>query len=196
MIKFITMEQFHNKQNVGSTKIRVKNLIKNWPEASLYKYGEKPEVLIFQKVYAGRDYKFPVTYPGIKILDICDPDWLDGAPIKETVDAMDAVVVPTEPLAEFLRQLTDKPVRVIKDRFDLTEFPPRKVHKGKAKTVVWFGYHHNSAALKLAVQSLERRGLTLKIVADQDPFAWKWAADPTEYQKKYIFTKFTETARL
>lgn len=189
-IRFLTMEQFHAKSNVGSTKIRVHNLIKNWPEAGLYKYGEKPDVLVFQKVYVNKDYLFPKTYPGIKILDICDPDWLDGVPIKETIDAMDAVVVPTEPLAEFIRQMTDKPVRVIKDRFDLSEFSTKKVHRGKAKEVVWFGYKHNSSCLKLAIQSFERRGLKLRVVSDQDPFADKWAKDPKEYSKNYVFKKY------
>lgn len=193
-IGVFTFEQFHAKSNTGSTKIRVHNLLKHWPEAGLYKFGQNPDVIIFQKVYANKDYKFPITFPGIKILDICDPDWMDGVPIKETIDAMDAVVVPTEPLAEFLRQLTDKPVRVIKDRFDLSDFPPKKVHKGRAKTVVWFGYSHNAQALKLAVQSFERRGLKLKIVADSDPIASRWAFKPNEYAEKYEFVKFDENA--
>lgn len=194
MIRFFTMEQFHAKTSVGSTKIRVHNLLKHWPEASLYRYGDKPDVLIFQKVYANKDYKFPVTFPGVKILDICDPDWFDNVPIKETVDAMDAVVCPTEVLAEFLRQLTDKPVRVIKDRFNLDEFPNRKKHRGQAKTVVWFGYSHNATALKLAVQSFERRGLKLIVISNQNPFAYKWAADPKKYEKSYKFIKYDEDA--
>ena len=189
-IRFFTFSQFHAKKNVGSTKIRVDNLIKYWPEAKLYKYGEKPDVLIFQKVYAGVDYDFIKTYPGIKILDICDPDWLDGARIKETVDAMDAVVVPTQPLKDFLSQLTDKPIRVIKDRFDMTEFGNKKIHKGKAKQVVWFGYHHNASALKLAVRSFESRGLTLKVISDQDPFAYRWASRSTEYAEMYRYLKY------
>lgn len=194
MVRFLTFEAFHAKTNVGSTKIRVHNLIKYWDEAELYRYGELPEVLIFQKVYIGKDYKFPKTMPCIKILDICDPDWLEGVPIKETVDAMDAITCPTEPLAEFIRQLTDKPVVVIKDRFDLTKFPTRKVHRGQAKTVVWFGYHHNATALKLAVQSIERRGLRLKVISDQDPFASRWAFKPKEFESSYEFIKYTETA--
>lgn len=190
MVRFHTFEQVHAKSNVGSTKIRVHNLIKYWPEAGLYKYGEKPDTLIFQKVYCGKDYKFPATYSGTKILDICDPDWLEGVPIKETVDAMDAITCPTEALAEFIRQMTDKPVVVIKDRFDLTEFPTKKVHRGQAKTVVWFGYQHNANALKLAVQSIERRGLRLKVISDQDPFASRWAAKPKEYESMYEFVKY------
>lgn len=190
MVRFFTFEAFHAKSNVGSTKIRVHNLIKYWEEAELYKYGEKPDVMIFQKVYVNKDYKLPVTFPAVKILDICDPDWFEGVPIKETVDAMDAITCPTEPLAEFIRQLTDKPVRVIKDRFDLTDFPSRKIHRGQAKTVVWFGYHHNASALKLAVQSIERRGLRLKVIADQDPFASRWAFEPKEFESKYEFVKY------
>ena len=190
MVRFFTFEAFHAKSNVGSTKIRVHNLIKYWEDAKLYKYGEKPDVLIFQKVYIGKDYKVPATFPAVKILDICDPDWLEGVPIKETVDAMNAITCPTEPLAEFIRQLTDKPVRVIKDRFDLTEFPSRKTHRGQAKTVVWFGYHHNASALKLAVQSIERRGLRLKVIADQDPFASRWASKPSEFENNYEFVKY------
>lgn len=193
-ISFFTFEQFHAKSNTGSTKIRVHNLLKHWPEAGLYKFGQKPDVLVFQKVYANKDYKFPITFPGIKILDICDPDWFDNVPIKETIDAMDAVVVPTEPLKEFLSQLTDKPIRVIKDRFDMDDFPPKKIHKGTAKTVVWFGYSHNVQALKLAVQSFERRGLNLKVVADSDPIASRWAFNPNEYSKKYQFVKYDENA--
>jgi len=189
-VRFFTFEQFHAKSNVGSTKIRVHNLIKYWPEAELYKYGEKPDVLIFQKVYMGKDYSFHKTFPGIKILDICDPDWLDGIPIKATLDAVDAVTVPTEPLKEFLGQMTDKPIRVIKDRFDLKDFPIKKVHRGQAKEVVWFGYNHNSSALRLAVHSLERRGLRLKVISDQDPFASKWAAQPKEYEKLYSFKRY------
>lgn len=190
IVRFLTFEQFHAKSNVGSTKIRVHNLIKYWPEADLYKYGEKPDVLVFQKVYVGRDYDFPKTFPNLKILDICDPDWFEGIPIKETVDAMDAVVVPTEELKKFISQLTDKPIKVIKDRFDLADFPIKKLHHGRAKEVVWFGYNHNATALKLAVQSFERRGLRLKIVSDQDPFAYKWASKPNEYEKMYTFKKY------
>lgn len=197
VVKAFTMEMFHAKQNVGSTKIRVHNLIKYWSDFSLYRYGDLPDVMIFQKVYVGKDYKFPKTLPCIKILDIADPDWLEGVPIKETVDAMNAITCPTEPLAEFIRQLTDKPVRVIKDRFDLTEFPSRKTHRGQAKTVVWFGYHHNASALKLAVQSIERRGLRLKVIADQDPFASRWAFKPKDFESNYEFVKYLpETAYL
>lgn len=192
MVRFQTFEQFHNKKNVGSTKIRVHNLIKYWPEAELYKYGEKPDALIFQKVYCTQDHKFPKFYDGgLKILDICDPDWLDGILIKETVDAMDAVVAPTQPIIDFIKQLTHKPVKIIKDRFDLAEFPKPKIHEGKLKKVVWFGYMHNAEVLKTAILSLANRNLQLIVISDQDPQSWHWA-NTDEYRNMYTFYKYNQ----
>lgn len=192
MVRFQTFEQFHNKSGVGSTRLRVHNLIKNWDEAELYKYGEKADVLIFQKVYSTYDYTLPLTYPGIKILDTCDPDWTQSPDIyiAKTCKAMDAVVVPTKAMQKFLQQLTDKPVKVIKDRFDLTEFPKPKRHRGKAKTIVWFGYAHNSELLKFAVPSFEKRGMNLIVISNEDPMAYKWATKPQEYINKYTYKKY------
>lgn len=191
MVRFFTFQQFHNKRGVGSTKIRVENLLKYWDDAELYKYGENPDTMIFQKVYVTQDYKFPVHFKGIKILDICDADWLDGTLIKQTVDAMDAVVTPTEPLAQFLRQLTDKPVRVIKDRFDIEEFPKIKTHEGDLKKLVWFGYSHNAETLKGAMVSIARRNLELIVISDNDPQCWHWAQN-NKYKDLYTFYKFNQ----
>lgn len=175
VVRFQTFEQIHNKRNVGSTKIRVHNLIDHWPEAGIYQYGEKPDVLIFQKAYITQDYKFPKYFDGIKILDICDPDWLEGSLIKQTVDAMDAITCPTQPLVDFISQMTDKPVRLIRDRFNMEEFGRPKKHEGKLKKVAWFGYSHNAELLKFAVPSIAKRNLQLRIIADKDPEAWRWA---------------------
>lgn len=192
VVRFQTFEQFHNKAGVGSTRIRVHNLIKNWNEAELYKYGEKADVMIFQKVYSTYDYTLPLTYPGIKILDTCDPDWTHSPDIyiAKTCRAMDAVVVPTKAMQKFLKQLTDKPVKVIKDRFDMTEFPKPKRHKGKLKTIAWFGYAHNAELLKFAVPSFEKRGMRLLVISNEDPMAYKWATKPQEYVKMYDYIKY------
>lgn len=193
MVRFQTFENIHNKKNVGSTRIRVHNLLKHWPEAGIYKYGEKPDVLIFQKSYVTQDNKFPALYDGgKKILDICDPDWLEGSFIRQTVDAMDAVVAPTKPLVEFISQMTDKPVRLIKDRFDVSDFDNPKGHSGELKKVCWFGYQHNAELLKFAVPSIAKRNLQLRVVADGDPEAWRWAHAETKdsYKDMYEFRKF------
>lgn len=191
-IRFFTMEKYNGKTGVGSTRLRAHNLIKYWDEAELYRFGENPDVMIYQKVYTTFDYKFQQHFKGIQILDICDPDWKDTPDIfiKETMDLMDAVVVPTKALKEYLQQMTDTPVHLIRDRFDLEELPPKKIHTGRAKQVVWFGYAHNTGALKHAVQSIEARGLGLTIVSNEDPTAYRWSNEPKEYEAKYKYVKY------
>lgn len=191
-VAFQTFEQFHGKQNIGSTRIRVHQLLKYWPEACLYTYGLHPQTLIFQKVYCTEDYKFPDHYPGIRVLDVCDPDFLDGALVRETSDAMHAIVTPTEHLAAFFRQLTDNPVVVIPDRYDLEDFPPPKEHTESAKTVIWFGYRHNIETLKPAMDLINKCGLNLIVVADDDPMPWQWlGADMQEFRyARYKFIKY------
>lgn len=197
MIRFFTFSAYHNKRPPsGSTHIRVNQVVKYWPEADLYKYGENPDVLIFQKVYVSQDYRFPVHFKNKKILDICDPDWVTGqVGIKETIDAMDAVTCPTEQLAAFLRQLTDKPVRVIKDRFDVDILPTPKQHKGRAKTVVWFGYHHNAETLRPALPLIKEHNLKLLMISDDDPIAFRWpiGGELQAYlEGNYEFIKYNE----
>lgn len=176
-----TFEQFHNKKNIGSTKIRIKNLMKYWPELHLYKYGEKPDAMIFQKVYrSGETFRSAAyTLPGEmgvpSILDICDADWLgQGAVTKacfitETARMVDAVVTSTEALAEFIRQLTDKPVLCIPDRFVIDEFPTIKHHTTPLKKAVWFGYSHNAELLRYAIPAIERHKLNFTIISNDDP---------------------------
>lgn len=196
MIRFFTYSQFHAKNPpVGSTKIRVNNLLKYWPEAELYKFGENPDVMIFQKVYVTFDYKFIQHFPGIKILDICDPDWRDTPDIfiKETLDAVDAVVTSSQTLADYLQQMTDTKCLEIKDRFDLDEFPARKKHFSEAKTAGWFGYAHNAETIRFAVPSLEARNMNLLIISNEDPAAWRWANKPEQFQKNnYKYIKYSD----
>lgn len=194
MVRFHTFSQIHNRKGVGSDKIRVQNLIKYWPEAELYKYGEDMDVMIFQKVYCTYDYKYPKNLKRIKILDVCDVDWSNTPDvyIKETIDAMDAVVAPTENLRKLVQQMTDTPVRVIKDRFDLSEFPKPKQHSGKTKKAVWFGYSHNSVLMNYVVPSLENRDIELTIISDSDPHLYRYATDSIGYEKKYSYVKYDQ----
>lgn len=190
-VRFFDFSQYHNRHPVvGSTHIRVRQLLKYWPEAANYKYGESPDVLIFQKVYVGQDYKFPVHFRGLKILDICDPDWFNGkTAIVETINAMDAVVCPTEAMAGVLRQFTDKPVRVIKDRFDLELVPKPRRHTKPATTVAWFGYRHNIQTMKPALPLIDELGLRLLVLSEDDPIAYQWEKD---IKDRYIFVKYAE----
>lgn len=192
MIRFFTYSQFHNKDPVvGSTHIRVHQLFKYWPEAGLYKYGENPDVLVFQKVYVAPDYQFPKHFENIKILDICDPDWFSGMNIKETVDAVDAVTVPTKALQKFIAQLTDKPVVRIPDRYDITKIPKKpKLHTSAAKTVVWHGYSHNAELLRPALPLLNELNLNLLVISNDDPLLFRFPDSIA--QERYGFLKYDE----
>lgn len=188
-VRFFDFSRFHGKAPQGSTLLRVHQLIKYWDIADLYKYGENPDVLIFQKVYITPDYKFPAHFKGIKILDICDPDWFDDAAIVETCNAMDAIVTSSDYMAEFIRQFHSN-VICIPDRFDIEVLPKPKVHNGDAKTVVWFGYSHNAENLKPAIALIEELGLNLLIISNDDPIANRWGLrDKEDY---YTYIKYNE----
>ncbi len=192
-----TFSQFHAKAPpAGSTYIRIHQLMKYWPELSLYKYGNNPEVLILQKVYVGVDYHFIEHFKGIKILDIADPDWLEGMLIKRTIDAVDAITCPTDALANFIQQMTDKPVVVIPDRYDLEKVPKRpRTHTKPAKNVVWFGYRHNAETLKPAMQLIDALDLNLTVISNDDPLAWQWMprirSEPFR-NDRYTYVKYDE----
>ena len=151
------------KDSVGSSRIRGTWLTKYWPEAEIFQIGKKYDAVIFQKAYFERYMK---EYDGIKILDICDPDWLDGRPIKACVELCDAVTCSSVALKEFLESITDKPVHYIPDRMDLDYYPKQKIHKGRARSVVWFGYSNNHKLIDSCLFTLARLGLSLTVISD------------------------------
>lgn len=199
MVRFFSFEQLHNKAHTGSGNIRIRNLLKYWPEAGMYKYGEKPDVLIFQKVYVMDSrqglYQFPITYKGgLKILDLCDPDWMvHNNWLVATINGVDAVTASSQAIVDFVKQITDKPVELIKDRFDLEVFPEPKVHKGEAKDIVWFGYSHNAELLRGVVFHCLKRKLRLTVVADSDPHIYQVVGDDS-FKPYYTFIKHDENA--
>jgi len=192
MIGFFAFNLYHGKGEVGSTTIRVNNVVKYWPEAERFKYGRKYDAVIFQKVYMQADWKLHQHLKCIKILDMCDPDWLDYQFVKKTIDSVDAVTCSSEELVKFVKQLTDKPVRLIHDRFDIDLVPEPKVHIGKIKKAVWFGYKHNAEILRTIIPSLEKRDISLLVISNDDPLAGRWA-DNDSYKKKYEFMKYDES---
>lgn len=193
MVRFFTFEQYHGKQNIGSSNIRAHQLIKYWRDSGIYKYGENPDVLIFQKVYMTPDYKFHAHFKGIKILDLCDPDHLNGTTcLVETINNVDAVTCSSEALVKFVSQLTDKPVIYIPDRFDLTVIPNPKKHVGLARTIVWFGYRHNAENLKPALKKIAEMNLHLIIISDDDPLLWQWSNKSDFKDNNYTYIKYNE----
>jgi len=191
-VRYFSFSKYHNKRPpTGSTFIRMIQMEKYWSEFKEYTYGENPDVLIFQKVYCSADYKFPAQFEKKKILDICDPDWLIGNAVKETVDAVDAITCSTNRMKEFIEQMTDKPVVVIPDRFDLSVLPEPKEHISNSKKAVWFGYVHNAEAIKYGIKALEENGIELTVISNEDPFAYKWASNEN-YKELYTFKKYNE----
>lgn len=189
-IRYFSHDRYHGKdQSSGSTFIRMKQLEKYWTNFSPYKYGEKPDVFIFQKVYNTPDYRFPEHYPGLKILDICDPDWLDDVGIVDTCKYMDVVVVPTKAMQDFISQFHSHVV-IIPDRFDIDILPKPKEHTQTARTVAWFGYAHNSVLLKPAMHLIEELHLNLLMVSNDDPIADRWGVRKRE--DFYKFVKYRE----
>lgn len=162
-IGFILFDNVGGKKDAASSRLRGRNLMKYWPEAEEFVQGENYDVVIFQKVY---QYEMAKQFKCIKILDICDPDWMDGARIVEFIGYMDAITVPTKEMKDYLDQLTDKPVVIIPDRQDLKFNDKIKVHKGIAKKVVWFGYSGNSTILKGTEFILKKCNLDLTVISD------------------------------
>lgn len=182
-IGFITMEKYENRVpgSVGSSRIRGDWVLEHWKGAEHYQLGKKYDVLIFQKAY-WKD--MAESFEGIKIFDICDPDWLDHRPVVEMIRLCNGVVTSTEALAEQIRKfdIGGVPVTCIPDRINLEWSKPlHGKHEGKAKRVVYYGYHHNTHVLDATVEPLKRRGLELVVIADQpyhsnDEFI-KWELD-------------------
>lgn len=163
-IGYMLGSEIYNKTDLASSRIRGDWLIKYWPDAERFVPGQKYDAVIFQKVYY---QEYADSFKGIKILDMCDPDWLDVSHFKQMVDAVDAVVCSTYKLADFIKKLTDKMVVVIPDRQDLEYFKEKKIHKGRAKNVVWYGYAHNSYVLKQTLPYLQQLGLGVIIISNE-----------------------------
>lgn len=164
-IGIMTNEAFENRQknSVGSSRIRCNWVVNNWPEAELFKIGVKYDVVIYQKAYF---IKHAEVFDGIKILDMCDPDWLDQKPVVEMINLCDVVTTSSEKLAEYIKTITDKPVSCVPDRVDMQFFQDKKEHSGHAKDVVWFGYSGNHKMIDSVLMTLKRLSLSLTVISE------------------------------
>jgi hypothetical protein len=167
-VGIVTFEDFQKRANIGSTRIRARWLLNYWPEAEPFSTGRKYRAVIFQKAYW---VHYAEVFEGVKIIDVCDPDFLNWRrELRRMLDCCDAVTASTEALASVLREYTSRPVFCIPDRLDPLAFGGmRKDHagKGRAKTVAWYGYSHNFAALDSIVDALPELGIEeLLVIAD------------------------------
>lgn len=169
IVKILTFQRKHGraKGSIGSSIIRGYWLADHWNEASLWTEGVYSDVLIFQKVYWLEMMK---EYTGIKILDLCDPDWLSGElEIVKLSKHLDAITCSSKGIYNFVKKVVDIPVFFIPDRVSLGFFDETKKHEGKAKKIVWFGYHHNAKeVLPIILPTLQRLGLDLTVISDND----------------------------
>jgi hypothetical protein len=166
-IAMLSMEDYENRKfdTVGSSRIRCRWVEKYCKDIVPFKNGGEYDAVIYQKAYWKEHMD---AFQGIKIFDICDPDWMDGRPIVEVIEKMDAITCPTQALADYLKQLTDKPVLVIPDRVDPEDhYPQKEVHIGRAKTVVWFGYSQNQVVLDQTLNILKKMDLKLVVISER-----------------------------
>lgn len=152
---------------IGSSIIRGDWLVKHWDEASLWSEGAKSDVMIFQKVYWE---EMMDSYPGIKILDLADPDFLTGElELVKLSKKVDAITCSSKGLYNYVSKIVDCPVKHIPDRLDLDFFDFQKEHTNRATNVVWFGYYNNARdVLPLVLPSLASLKLNLTVVSNQD----------------------------
>lgn len=167
-IGFVLFENYFQRKGIGSSRIRGRWVIKylnriEGVTAEEFVQGKEYDVVVFQKAYWKELAK---EFTGMKILDICDPDWLDGADVVSFCRHMDAVTVPTEEMKTAIERFTDTPVFVVPDGEDFETLPSPKVHEGTAKTVLWYGYSHNMDVLDGTYDIIKKHGLTLKVVTD------------------------------
>jgi|GEM_PF-1991831 len=161
-----TFRKYHGMTGAGSSTIRCKWLLDYWKEAEEFKYGKQYDAIIYQKVYYPKHAKM---FKGVKILDLCDPDWMHwGYQIRAMIEEVDAITCSSQALTDSVKKFTKKPVIFIPDRVDLKLFKGREEHKGEAKTVAWIGYSNNYCVLDPAISSLIKKGLKLVVVSDKN----------------------------
>ena len=140
MVGFLTFDQFCAQGNYASSRIRARWLVKYWPNAELFVLGRRYDAVIFQKVSW---LEYARLFDGIKILDLCDPDFLHwSSRMVQMMQLCDAVTTSTSALAEAVRKYTAKPVQCIPDRLDFECFG------GRRKGASWRRSHSDSGLVR------------------------------------------------
>lgn len=173
-VGILTFAQMWRDPDTASSRIRGAWLAEYWPDAEIFVMGRQYDAVIFQKAYWP---EYASLFPGLKILDICDPDFLHwNSALMEMADLCDGITVPTAALKEFLEGYTSRPIWIIPDRFNFrTVSELKKNHRGNGNTraAAWFGYSKNYPALHSIAPGLKQLGIDTLIVISEPakPFA-------------------------
>lgn len=168
IIPYSTFRGWHISK-VGSSFIRAQGLANIGQGFQIWRHGEEYESIIFQKAYWKEMME---NFRGLKILDLCDPDWINGsANVVELGNMVHAITCSSEELTRVVKNFfPDKIVCHIPDRLNFNFFPEaREVHFETASTAVWFGYLHNAyETLPHILPALRANRISLKIITDAE----------------------------
>lgn len=166
-VGFVTFEKNDNRitGTIGSTRIRARWVYEKWDGAEEYRLGKKYDVLVFQKVYWEQ---MMLGFKGIKILDLCDPDWLDGKDVFRYISLADAITTSTTALKDYIQRFTKVPVYYVADRINFDEHKKvKETQRDTIKKAIWFGYSQNMYYIKNTLEHLARYNIELTIVSDR-----------------------------
>jgi hypothetical protein len=172
-VSIVSWEKFNWRPfgSIGSSMIRARWLAEKWDEASEWKHGDKFDAIILQKCYWMDMVK---DFQGVKILDMCDPDWMRGQDtscrLVEISQYIDAITCSTDALTNVIKGIIKHiPVITIPDRINMDYFTVPKKHTEVAKSAVWFGYFHKAnQLLNHVMPSLKKRNLSLYVVSNSE----------------------------
>lgn len=185
-VGWITMEKADNRRagSVGSSRIRARWVWKYWDQAEEWQIGRRYDAVIFQKVFWDQMLE---NYDGVKILDMCDPLWLEGRDVFKYVHQVDAVVTATQPLADYISKLAPKKkVLCIPDRMDLEYYSSPKMEQSeKLRKLVWFGYSANFSYIERALRELAKRKLCLTMISESQIVVGNACRGLTAFWRKY-----------
>jgi len=152
----------------GSTFLRASGLAKNSEDFNIWEHGQLYDQLIFQKAYWPEMMRL---FPGPKVLDLCDPDWISGyVDIIEIGQLVDAITCSSENLSGLISSyFPGKMVVHVPDRLDFRLFPAaRPCHRHSAKELIWFGYTKNAEeTLRPLAEVIKEGEFNLTLIADR-----------------------------
>ena len=173
-------------RNSGSARIRAEWVARHWDGAQVYDGSQRLagyDLYVFQKLYLNHPALGWITSVArwrnagrcLLAFDLCDPDWLESPAreyrLQEVLPTFDFAATPTEPLRKWLAQWL--PAYKVPDRVDLDEIavigPKREGSNRPKPAPVWAGYAGNVGALDILLPTVERLGLSLRILSKAQP---------------------------